>query len=275
MAGVPIPKLHGLIVVGGALDTLSLEHLAPNVTVDGVALAGDYFIRAYTGEATAAGRVGAQLVEELQARIRAAAAANFGSFTLTVSDTGFVTAANPTSFRVRVSGSSEFTVPLGWTSAGTGYGTSHTAPNQHRYGWYPNTGPAEFDGDPDLDGPPHADAVVTRSPSGRVTTTKFFEHVDREFMFDWIEDQYLHPTGSVANRDYQTFWQDVASVGRRWRYYPDRTVQTSPAGGAPWEYVADGATARGGASPDRWKRVNPKWTRLYNGTVGALQYVAT
>jgi len=244
------PKFHGSIPIDDNSYQLQID--ATLVSIAHTAgETEEWFIRAYTGEAIASGRVGAQLVEELQQRIRTATGR--GSFTVTVSDDGIVTMADSTSFSVTWWYAALRNI-LGWTGNLSG-ASSYTAPNQHMYGWYPDDALEEREGDEREEGLESADATVRRAPSGDVVGMVFAEFVDRAFSFGWVPKIRARPVPAdgqttanrVVNRSFTEFWRQCAM--RRWRWYPDATKQYrdhTDAAGAPWEYKFDEETVSGG-----------------------------
>jgi len=258
-----------MITANATHNVLSITGTTGPTTVTVTLADGDWFIRGYTGEAIAAGRTGAQMCEEITAQV-VAAGGQFASFSCTVSDAGIVTITNPTNVRIDAS---ELTATLGYATAQLGvYGTSIVAANQHKFGWYPNVGPADFDGDPDLPSVRKSDAVVRRAPSGVVTVTQYGEFRDRTYQWRFVEDEYALPTGSVLNRSFEEFWQQVIAPGHRFRYYPDATVQTAPGGGEPWTYVGGQKIARAGSSA--LDRDVPAWSVLYKFPLDCHAYVS-
>ena len=284
-ASVP-PKLHGRFTLDAASDGFTIDQDgAPPARVILLSLGG-YFIRGYTGEPLPTDRTGGspgaagalgQLVEEIQARVRAAGA-EFAAFVCTVSDTGFVTMQDDGgNFTVTWTDPAlrDILGATGATSVSVPATKGVTFPNQHRYGWYPNVAPSDFDGDPDLSGVRSSEARATRAPAGQVTSTSYFEHIDRSFQFAALDDDYVFPTGTplILNRDLETFWRDALRRGVRFRYYRERNVQTAPGGGAPWEYVAAERTQRN-LFADDVTRTAPTWARLYNASMRFHLYVA-
>ena len=239
MPSVPPPKLHGLITIDTTNQAFRIRGAVTAVDRDITLTAGDYFIRGYTGEAAN------QLAEHIQAQVRAAAGTEFDAFVVSVSDTGFVTFTNTAeAFTVTTPAGQDWFPSsgglarlLGFTGDLTPAVTTFTGANQHRYGWYPDMPPEDFSGHPDLAGVLGSDSVVSIAPSGRVTVTSYQEPRRRSWSFRWLAAEYMFPTGSVRNRDFEQCWRDEVRPGRRWRYYPDRTVQTRPGGGEPWTYV--------------------------------------
>ena len=286
MASVTPPKLHGLITIDSTNDVFTItatsgaeSGLARTITLT----QGNYFIQGYTGEThgawpAASSTATGGLLEHVQAQVRAAPGTAFDSFTASaLTDTGRVSLSNTL-------GGDNFTINgAEWYPASGGLGRilgfagditnqpSLTGPNHHKYSWYPNVPPVEFSGDPDLLGVRLSDAVGTTAPDGTHTTTAYNNRRVRDFTFEHIADEYMMPTGSLVNRDFEQFWTDILRVGRRWRYYPDRTVQTAPGGGAPWTYVGGKAIARDGTTAA--ERQVAFWSAFYKITIDALEYI--
>lgn len=284
MAGVIIPKLHGAFTVTSSTDTLIVRGTTTGIdrTITINTTVPTYFIRGYTGETLGSGRVGAQLAEEIQQRVRDAAGTEFDAFTCTAGDTGFVTMTNTAeAFSIRVGtdtalvGTDTVAGILGYNLAlPTAFTTSKLAANQHRYGWYPNIGPAEIMSHPNMQGSRSSDATVRRAPSGRVITTSYDEFIDNEFEWRWIQDEYMFPVGfggtTVTNRDFESFWRDVIRIGQRFRFYPDREVQTAPGGGAAWEYVGAEKITQNGTTDARLERND--FSRFWRLTTAVHRY---
>jgi len=245
------PKFHGSIPI----DDNSYQVEVASTTVSIAHTVGEteeWFIRAYTSEAIASGRVGAQLVEELQQRIRTATGR--GSFEVTVTDDGIVEMSDSTNFTVTWVDTALRDI-LGYTGDLSGADT-YTAPNQHMYGWYPDDALEEREGDEREEGMESCDATVKRAPSGTVSSMQFSEElVDRAFSFGWVPKIRARPVPAdgqttanrVVNRSFTEFWRQCGT--RRWRWYPDATKQYrdhTDAAGAPWEYMFDEGTLRGG-----------------------------
>lgn len=258
MAGAPIPKLYGLTAhtslgSGGSKD-VTFGGTAVQVTT------GSYFVRGYTAE-------GGQLVDAVQT---AMTAAGLASASATISDDGFVTLSASGAFTVTWTNTTLRDI-LGFTGNLTS-ATSHTATEQAKYTWHPNTGPATMTGHPDTAGEIESDAAHTVAPSGIVLATKYYERTKREFDFRWLEDEYVWPVGSVTNRDYYAFWSSILSMGTRFRYFPDRTANAST---DYYTYVADktcvedGMTNRGGTEQE-----NASWSKLWKLRLPVRSYVA-
>ena len=162
---------------------------------------------------------------------------------------------------------------LGFTGNLAGAAT-YTGTNQARYNWYPNTGVATIAAHPDRRGLSSSDATVRRAPSGRVITTAYDEYEDNEFEFRWVEDEYAFPVGfggtTLTYRDFEAFWRDVLRIGQRFRFYPDRTVETAPAGGAPWEYVGGEKICQDGMQ--KFKQERDDYERYWRFILDVMQY---
>ena len=269
------PKFHGSIPINNASDTASFSGgftLTLFHTTNGT---DEYFIRGYTGEAIATGRLGAQLVEEIQARVRVFGGGTYAAFVCTVSDAGIVTMTGGATFTVTWTDTALRDI-LGFTGNLSGAST-YTAPNQHRYGWYPDSPISERDGDERQAGVRTSDTQVMRAPGGQVNTITFAEFVDRTFSLGWIakERAMAVPTDTqttaarVKNRSYEEFWQQVGKPGRRFRWYPDATLQVGDvvdAAGAPFEYKFNEEAAKTGTSAlDRSSPLMHEWYRVAFG----------
>ena len=272
------PKFHGSIPINSLSDTADVS--GNTLAVYHTASATDeYFIRAHTGEAIATGRLGAQLVEEIQARVRLFA--GFSAFNCTVSDAGIVNMNRGSTFTVTWTDTALRDI-LGFTGNLSGAST-YTAPNQHRYGWYPDSPISERDGDERQAGVRTSDTQVMRAPGGQVNTITFAEFVDRTFSLGWIakERAMAVPTDTqttaarVKNRSYEEFWQQVGKPGRRFRWYPDATLQVGDVvdnAGAPFEYKFNEEAAKTGTSA--LDRSSPLMSEWYRVAFGCHMYVA-
>lgn len=268
MAGVIIPKLHGRFSITTSSDNFTINEAGAGARIVNLDETRDWFIRQYTGEVTA------QFVDHIQTQTRAAGpGVELDTFTCTVSDTGFVTFAGS---------GGNFTVTwtetvlrdlLGFTGDLAGAAT-YTATNQHRFGWYPNTGVSAIMAHPNRVGLSTSDAVTRRAPSGRVITTAYDEYVDNKFTWRWIEDEYMFPVGlggtTITNRDFETFWRDVIRIGQRFRFYPNRTIQTASPSGAPWEYVGDADITQGGTGEASEEQDN--FSRYWRFVMGVHEF---
>jgi hypothetical protein len=272
------PKFHGSIPINNLSDTADVS--GNTLTVGHTANATDeYFIRAYASEPFIdPPRKGAQLVEEIQARVRLFS--GFSAFNCTVSDAGIVNMNRGSNFTVTWTDTALRNI-LGFTADLSGAST-YTAPNQHMYGWYPDSPISERDGDERQAGVRTSDTQVMRAPGGQVNTITFAEFVDRTFSLGWIakERAMAVPTDTqttaarVKNRSYEEFWQQVGKPGRRFRWYPDATLQVGDvfdAVGAPFEYKFNEEAAKTGTSA--LDRSSPLMTEWYRVAFGCHAYV--
>lgn len=209
----------------------------------------------------------------VQTQVRALGG-NFASFTVSVSTGGIVTLTNSVAVDIVWDG----TVVVGIAAtdievrrilgfAGNLAGTaSYTAPNQHKYGWWPDAGVTDADGSLNVAGTKVADAVVVQSPSGNISGTSNATRVNRRLVFSPVSEQYAQPTSAVLNRSYEEFWDQVLRLNSRFRFYPDRSLSTF------YTYQAAQDTARDGTS--KIKRVVRNWYGLFEIEVEMHQYVA-
>lgn len=273
---MPHPKFHGSIPINNASDTADVSGNTLSIfhTTNGT---DEYFIRAYTGEAIATGRLGAQLVEEIQARVRLFA--GFGAFNCTVSDTGFVNMNRGSTFTVTWTDTALRDI-LGFTGNLSG-ASSYTAPNQHMYGWYPTATLSDHDADERQAGSETSDTQVNRSPGGQVNSIDFAELTDRVFTFNFLlrERALAVPTLTqtvaqrVKNQSYQEFWRQCRV--RRFRWYPDATKQTGDVisnEGAPFEYKMQEESAKKGTAA--LQRVSQASDDFHKLEIGCHMYVA-
>ena len=279
------PKLHGLITIDSSNDTFIIT--ATSGTESGTPRAitlvqGDYFIRGYTGETHASWPAASStatggLVEHIQAQVRAAAGTAFDSFFCSVSDSGFVTLNAAESFTMGGewgTGSSDLRLILGHTALAFAAG-GVVGPNQHRSAWYPDVELNNLSGHPLARSPYESDARVTVAPNGLGTTTRYNERQRRAFSLSMVGDEFVFPVGVplVTNRDYEQFFRDILAVGRRFRMYPDRTVQYGPSGSdTPETFFALQDTAQDGTL----RGVVPEavgWARLWAVQLDCRPYV--
>lgn len=262
MAGAPIPKLLGRFSITSTSDQLTVNAAAITLTT------GDYFMRGYTAESTD------QLVEHLQAQIRAAGGA-LAAFSVSLSDAGFITLSNGSAFTVtwNSEGSSALRNLLGFTG-NLSSATSHTGSNQVKYCWFPNCGVAETQSHQSVLGASSSDAVVRRAPSGRVITTTYDTYREQMFEWRWLEDEYVWPVGvggtTVTNRDFLQFWTDVIRIGQRFRYFPDRTSNTST---AYYEYVGGEKITKDGM--EKCRREVASFSKYWKFDMDCLEYVSS
>jgi hypothetical protein len=246
------PKFHGAIPIADNSDNADVSGNTLSIYHGGTGTTAYYFIRAYTGESIATNRLGAQLVEEIQARVRLFS--GFGAFNCTVSDTGFVTMSRGSTFTVTWTDTGLRDI-LGFTGNLSG-ASSYTATNQHMHGWYPGVALVDRIGDERSPGMATSDVQVMRTPGGAVNALDFTgELYDRTFEFNWLPRQRalkvptLSQTTSqrIVNQSYEEFW--AQSKVRRFRWYPDSTLQVGDVidnAGAPNEYRFDETSAQKG-----------------------------
>lgn len=272
MPSVNAPKLDGLNLITTANNAL---RVGVNAAFSSTTIAiGDYFVHSHTGAPADT----SQLLELIQAAINGVAGA---SCTLAVSDTsGRITLTNTHGANTLAldwtfsAATTALRDVLGFTGAGTGGlapSASVTAANQHYNGWYPNVPPSDVLGDPSLVGVLDSDASVSIAPSGRIVTTKFFEHTRQMMEFSQLSDSVCLPLDTTVN-SYQQFWQRILSAGVRFRYYPDREDRNGPTGVGPFTYVADQKTASEGSGA--LERTVAFWGALYDLRVGMRLFVA-
>lgn len=147
-----------------------------------------------------------------------------------------------------------------------------TGVQQHFHGWWPNVPPMGLLGDRSLAGVREASAAVTVSPDGRVVGTKFAERVIQRFTFDTFDDERAVPLDATI-QSYEEFWQRVLSLGRRFRYYTDRTDRNGPTGVSPFTYVPTQETAQKGSTS--LTRTVERYLGLYGVEIECRQYVAS
>lgn len=274
MAGVIVPKLYGRFNVASSSAFNVEEDGGTNTAI--TITTGDYFIRSHTASPSDS----TQLLEHIQARVRAVPPfTEMDTFTATISNTtGLVTfATDPAALGFEIFwNNTTLRNLLGFTGDLTPPARTFTATNQAKYTWHPNTGVEALAAHPNVQGHRTSDAVVHRAPSGRVITTAYDEYIGNQISFRWIEDQYMFPVGSggvtVVNRDFEQFWRDIFRIGQRFRFFPDRTSQTAPGGGAPWEYVGgEDICAKGTmlAKPER-----PDYAKFWQIPLDVMEYVA-
>lgn len=237
--------------------------------------AGDFFMRGYTAEATN------QLVETIQAGVRALAGTDFDSFTCTLSDSGYVSMSNPSEdFRIASGTDTALLTLLGYDdgttllSLPTAYAATHTGSHQARYCWFPPCGVAETRSHQSVLGATSSDAVVRRAPSGRVITTTYDTYREQMLEWRWLEDEYVWPVGvggtTVKNRDFLQFWTDVLKSGQRFRYFPDRTSNTST---AYYEYVGGEKITKDGM--EKCRREVASFSKYWKFDMDCLEYVSS
>lgn len=211
--------------------------------------------------------------KHIQTQVRAlGGGVTFPNFTITVSSSGIVTFADttPTNFEVDWDGGTattdlEVRRICGFNTNLAGAATYASA-NQHKFGWYPDSGVTDADGSINVVGTQSADAVVVVSPSGQVSGTSNATRALRRLVFSPVSEAYVQPSSTVLNRSYEEFWDQVLRVNSRFRYYPDRALTTY------YTYQASHDTAREGTT--KLKRVVKNWFGLYEVEVELHQYVA-
>jgi len=282
MAVVAPARFDGLQTVSGATPTSSgawHHHVGgggPNPCV----LTGNYYAHIYTGEAVP------QLMEWFVVLCNGAGAMLAGSFNR---ETGIVTLTNNDGANTltitfdghTAAGVIDIGVMLGLIAPGAGatpsigpiaaVGGTFVGPYQHYYGWFPDRCTSEVEGRIDREGTLSADAVTTVAPSGRVVTTKFHEQTTQASIKigKLAVDRVITSPTAQTFTSYEQFWQRILSQGRRFRYYAQRTQTT-----APWVYVADQRTSKGGTGGTVCKRSKNFYGELMDVDLGAHLYVA-
>jgi hypothetical protein len=235
---------------------------------DVVLTVGDYYLAGYTGEATP------QLLEHLQAQIRAADVTLAAAEVSYSQSTGLVTI----DFRAGVD------IDISWTDAGlqsmlgfTGVQTgaaSYTGTFHPRYIWRPSRPLAEFPGDLETWWGKRSTTIVRRSPGG-VTVSNPGPAIlyGGQYVYRQLTQHEAIASDDSHWRALETFWTDVFDKGQPIRCYPDRTLNT----------VADihAAIAHGGEEGSLGsfyeavaQRRHARWNGRWDVTLDLWRYVS-
>lgn len=197
--------------------------LATGFTVGGNPIsvtAGTYYLSGITGET--------QLLEHLQANIRAWGAP-YGSATVTLSSTGYVTIGDLGGVTAIVWVDTDLRDLLGFTGDLSGQ-PNYTAPNQARYVWCPSRPLAEYPGDIDSWWLPRSTSFPYRSPDGSTYTVKGSTINDGVFRYKHLPKENVITSSTTVWESYQRFWTDVFHAGQPARVFIDRTAEAYKTG---------------------------------------------
>lgn len=221
-----LQEFIGEIEITGSLDDFTLDDgTGAPMPVSVQLTSGDYFIEGYTGEATA------QLIEHLQAQIRASHA-NFaaaGSSECTVSrssSTGLITisfASGP--------------VTVTWTDAALGTLLGYTgnlsgdaayaATNTPKGVWRPTRTITSYPGDLTTWWAEESSSLITISKDGSTFAMEGNLLYNGLYEYELLTDSEVVTTSSTVWSTFEKFWQTVVHEGRPVRVLPDRTAYTS------------------------------------------------
>lgn len=242
-------KLEGLINFSAA-QSVSVQEYTPNAGPASVTLATaatDYYWSS-----------GNALLTEIAGQLTSDATLG-GVYTCTLNDdTGKVTiaASGVTTFSLTWTDTSvrDF---CGFTGNLSGAAT-YTSTKQARALWLPDVGRTNALGPNwasvsyDM-GREEIDRTFTRAPAGQSRAIGYTRRFVESFEWQMVSAaKSIIGFESVGNESYQLFWRDVLSVGKRFRYHPDRTSDT-----VFWTWDADAA-----GSMD----VTPSFGQLVHGT---------
>ena len=166
-----------------------------------------------------------------------------GVYTCTLDDdTGRVTraASGVTTFSLTWT-STTIRDRLGFTGNLSGAAT-YTGSKQARFLWLPDVGRTNplspnWSSTSYEMGQEEIDRTVTRAPTGAARTIGYTRRFHEHFEWHFITGaKALQGFESLGNESYQLFWRDVLSVGKRFRYHPDRTSDS-----VLWTWEADDA----------------------------------
>lgn len=252
-----LPSLYGRITVpsGGWIVRVTDSGGTQNITIP----AGDYYHESNTGSQHlidtffAACTANSTLAGTYSGSLAATADSATGKLTITVTGGGNVTFDWTTS----PANSSALRDAWGFTGTLSGAAT-YTSSEQCEYLWLPNVKRTNaMEPEPTASthelGHEEIDATFTMAPSGAVKslayTRRFSLGLDWAFLTapkTWIQHE------STTNESLQKFWRDVISLGKAFRYYPDRSV-TKTSSAIHYTLIAD---QRGGFRP---QPTNPSW----------------
>lgn len=226
-----LPKLEGIFTVsggsgsGGAWRCVLTETGGGGATGNVDVAAADYYLNTATNFCTA-------LKNALD---------GIGNATYTVSiDDGSETSTGKTT--ISASGGSVTAFQIVWTDTamrdtlgftGTVSGAlTYTSTNHCKYLWLPNCGRTGDVPEPVTSqawfGRGTADTTVVRAPSGQTVAINY--NTLHNARLQWLTVQGKKSwkgSEAVTNESFEQFWRDVLRYGKRFRYHPDRSVDTS------------------------------------------------
>ena len=184
---------------------------------------GNYYIRGYSSESTA------QLVEHMQAVIRAIGAGQDASTVTYSSSTGLVTIDLETAATLTFTDAALATI-LGFTGSPYGSATRFTAERKPRYVWRPTDPMMECDTQPLTPFGPVGTSRVYRSQDGSMCSVDGVTVLYDCRSLAWQalpQADVLKNSAGADYRSYEEFWEDIIARGRPMRFYPDRTANAS------------------------------------------------
>lgn len=209
----------GRFPVGSTLDSFSIGTNAITLT------AGNYYVNGYTGESTA------QLLEHMQAKIRAATG-GYANATVTRSQTtGLVTMATGGGAAAITWTDTALQTLLGFTGT-QGSATSHVATYHPRYVWRPTDPPMDVDTTPEEMFAPVSTAKVYRAQDGSMCSVDGVTVLQdcRRLAYQCLpQNDAIRNVAGPTYRSLEEFWEDIIARGRPMRVYPDRSVNANSA----------------------------------------------
>jgi hypothetical protein len=215
------------------LGRVTIDDDTKNFSVGAFAITlttGNYYVTGYSGEATA------QLVEHMQAQIRAADATLNAS---TVEyDKDAITGVGPVVMSLDGSGGpvvatitwtdSALQTLLGFTGTQSGAST-YTATNQPRGCWRPTLGWAEYPLNATKFWTPRSTSFAGASKDGTTYSTEgtLVNEAPMVRYENLPEADVITPGTGTIQRDLQEFWKQIAHKGQPIRIFPNRTLNAS------------------------------------------------
>lgn len=211
-----LQEFRGKFTLPSAATTFSIGATGCTLTE------ADYYIAGYTGESAT------QLVEHMQAVIRAIGATQDASTVAYSGTTGRVTITLETAATLTLS--SSLATILGFTSTSYGSGTTFTAERQPRYVWRPSRGAWEY---PDnltaaTFWPPESSTVVGRSEDGSPYGVGGYLLYDALIVYRCLTlAEVMTPSTGTVYADLKQFFSDVIHTAKPIRMLLDRTDASS------------------------------------------------
>jgi len=205
------------------LGRLTLPTSATSFSVGGnpvTLTSARYYMTGYTGEVTA------QLLEHIQAQIRALGAP-YGSTTVVMDPgTGHVTIDALGGATTIVWSHTDLRDLLGFDATLTGADT-YTAAFKARYCWFPSRPLSDYPGDLTQWWTPRSTSYPYRSPGGTTYGVQGTIVNDGKFKYSHLTKAEVITSSDTVHETFQKFWTDVIHTCEPFRVFPDATLNTS------------------------------------------------